>query len=264
MIVIMSLSVVVAVLMTLIRLYAVADTIRSYGNMSIAYEPEHALLLWVGHSEFLYANRATVLASIAKFISDVMPLLVIPMILVLFGTDNYYKDRRAGLIQVIYTKVAQFKYIISQLLYCFMVTFWGIAMFLVTQLVITLIVNRLILISILPGIADLSVLPCEFIPVVAKLSLYYASMSVTTYAISLFIRRIYVIIILIPVLISLGTSAIMTRLFGNDPQMLSFIDSGLSNPDMKYYWLFIIASWIIAVLFTVIKLLYERKHEIID
>jgi len=176
-----------AVLITFIRWYAVVDTIRSYARAFDVYEPDHSLFLWIGQREFLFANRATTLSSIAKFISDFLPLLAIPLLLILFGTDSYFKDRRAGLIQVICTKEKKHKYVFSQLIFCFMLTFLIIAAFLLVQLVISMVVNRTIVIHRLPVIDQMPYTVFEYISATFRIGLYYAALSAVAYAVSLFI-----------------------------------------------------------------------------
>jgi len=248
-----------AVVITFVRWYAVVDTIRDYAKAEMIYQPDHALFLWTGYTESLYASRASTAGSIAVMLSDFFPAVLLPLLLIVFGSDSYYTDNRAGLLQIIYTKLKMADYVCLQGICCVIITFLAVSIFFVFQFLFSLFVNAVFVVRRIPEMQNMIYTLGDIVPAVLRLSIYYATLNAVTYAASLFIKRAYVIILLLPVILSFGLSAILLNLFRNYPLALAFSYSNLAHPDMRVYWLFIVGAWAATAASVSVRLFIDRK-----
>lgn len=69
-----------------------------------------------------------------------------------------------------------------------------------------------------------------------KISMYYATLQVLAYAIGLYLKRFYVLIYLLPLLLNVSLALAFPR---NSPSSLAFIDDFLSFDAPAYYYVFV-------------------------
>lgn len=256
----MALLIIYAIAITAARYWLTLDNIEQYYLAGMEYRPQHALVLWLGYQEAFIGSSEGLVQNIIEMLSDLFPVVIIPLLLTLLGTDSYYDDRKAGMINIIKTKTAVNRYYLLLCVYIFLKTFLIIAFFYGFQLAAALLTNKLWLSEALPAINSTSVSVLEIMIPILKLSLYYSALAAATYCISLLLNKVLVIIILLPLLLSFGVSVITIRIWQNDPLALAFYESGLAKPDQKVYWIYICFLLCLSIAAFIGRLIIDRNE----
>jgi hypothetical protein len=241
-------------ILTILLVRAIPGLVALYNSVGVDYKIDNALFLWFGYHRFISISSYRLLF----FATRLFPFVLLPLLLSWFGVDTYLKDQINQSISLLYLRSSRKKYFLGKLFVVFLASYLIVLLMLVFQLFLA-IVGCLYLkqgeISI-PGfeLSDISII----LQTCIKIPLYFSSVSVVSYTISLFVN-IPAAPYMLPPIVAVGSSVLIAETTNNVPMDLAFYDSGLVSPHMEIYWYSILVFLIIAVVLTWVKICMTKE-----
>lgn len=233
----------------------IPQMIALYNSVGFDYKIESFLFLWFGYYRFISISAFRFLF----FATRLFPFIFLPLLLSWFGGDTFLTDYENNCEFLLYVRKSRKAYFLGKLLAVFMESFLVVFLLLIFQLIFA-VTGSLYLKQRGIFIPDFSFQDVyAIISSCVKIPLYYSSISVVSYAISLFIT-IPAATYMLPVVIVISSSVLVAELTNNIPMDLAFYKSGLMTPDIKIYWLSVLLFLVLAITFTWVKICMEKEY----
>ena len=243
-----------ALIYTLAYFAALADVIHTYSltTMVFQYADEKYLPL-----HFWIVNQAPIFIANEpfNFLDFMFTIVIIPLVLAILHVDTFIQEKKNNLINVTITKKGKYKFYYHKLLSVFIISLLAVFLTVLFQFLIGWLCN-------FSGIVSFSspalTLP-DFLNVFfygMRFSLYYAATATLALGVSLYLKRLSLLVYALPVLLTLLSAGFYPPF----PYNLAFYGSNLRDTSMDNYYIFVFGCLLLAAVLTLVKA--GRKDEL--
>lgn len=231
---------------TLFYYYSIGIVKAEHARAGLTFEPDnlltHAFYVAVPYGRAPYAPMILAENLLLDFL--------IPFVLAFFYVDIEYQQRKAGLTNAVMIRGGK-KITLSTFLALFSTAFSTLVLAFIYQIalgrILDLIVKPFGVVAEM-GLGDLM----QLVFASMKISIYFASLCVLAFCIGLYLKRLFILVYMLPMLINVSLILFYPRYV---PSRLGFIDTFQAMPTPEYLKVFVIAIISISVLLLLPKLL---------
>ena len=235
-----------ALLITVLRYY---DTITYNADLQRAgavFCLDTQVDLWIGNELVFCATPSYQGAGLVSLLDGEGVLLVFfPIIIGMLGLQMYANDFRGGLMPLLFTRMKRKKYYMTNGVGYVTFTMMVTCFFMCVQLLFA-VAGAVFLPQCGIIVSQEPVIWHEVFSSIARWCIINASFALLSYTIVLFFGKQHIIAQLVYVTVCFSAEVIGLGLFHCGPFDMACINSGLNNPSMKVYWLFVLLSLVMS------------------